>query len=154
MNHPQNPSPTVIWSVAGHDSGGGATLEHFRIGGSWDLAPVSMGAGTPLGICPVASLDYARKGGISIAEIPLGVGLGISVPVSPDRRTMLQPYVVPALVIDRISAGGTSETDTNFGIRGGTTLSFGSFYVAGEVNKVFVTDSKAVFGVKVGFRAR
>ncbi|MGC4364912.1 bifunctional hydroxymethylpyrimidine kinase/phosphomethylpyrimidine kinase [Hydrogenophaga sp. R2] len=26
MNHPQNPSPTVIWSVAGHDSGGGAGL--------------------------------------------------------------------------------------------------------------------------------
>jgi hypothetical protein len=137
-----------------HDSGGGETLDHFRIGASWDLAPLNLGGGTPISVCPVASLDYASKNGASESVVPLGVGLAISVPVSADRSTLLQPYVVPAAVIDHVSGGGLSDTQTNFGLRGGATLSFGSFYVAGEVNKVFVTDSRAVFGVKVGFRAR
>jgi hypothetical protein len=137
-----------------HDSGFGDTLDRFRIGGSWELAPLSLGGGTPVSICPVASLDFASKDGVDEAVVPLGVGFGISVPVSPDRRAMLQPYVVPAVVIDRVSGGGESVTDTHFGLRGGTTLSFGSFYVAGEVNKVFVSGADPVFGVKVGFRAR
>jgi hypothetical protein len=91
---------------------------------------------------------------VSLAVIPLGVGVGISVPVSADRSAVLQPYVVPAFVIARVSGGGDSFSDNNFGLRGGATLSFRQFYVAGEVNKIFTEDSRAVFGVKVGFHAR
>jgi hypothetical protein len=138
-----------------HDSGDGDSLDHLRIGGSWDLAPVNVGMSHPISVCPTAMVDYASKGGVSQTTVPLGVGFGLTLPMGADPRSQIMPYVVPAAVIDHIGGDLGSDTRTNFGLRGGALVTFGSFYVGGEVSKVFGDLAPdALFGVKVGFRAR
>ncbi|MDB4950815.1 MAG: hypothetical protein JWM27_3464 [Gemmatimonadetes bacterium] len=137
-----------------HESPGGVSLDHFRIGASYDLSPLNAGMGVPVGICPTASLDFASNRGVDLLVAPVGVGFGVSLPLGADPRSSVQPYVVPALVFDRVSDGTVSDTRTSFGLRGGVSVTFGSFFVTGEVNQVFDAGSNAVFGVKAGFRAR
>jgi len=138
-----------------HDSDDGDSLDHLRIGGSWDLAPLNVGMSSPLSVCPVASLDYVSQDDVTLMSIPVGVGFGLSLPLGADPSGRVMPYVVPALVIDRLSDPVDAVTETNFGLRGGAIVAFKSFFVAGEVNKVFADGGRdALFGLKVGFHAR
>ena len=100
------------------------TLDRLRIGASYDLAPLNVGMTHPLSVCPVASLDYADKDDVARMVIPVGVGFGLTLPMGADPSGQIMPYVVPALVIDRLSNPVASVTDTNFGLRGGDPVAF------------------------------
>jgi hypothetical protein len=126
-------------------------LNTLRIGGALDLQSL-LGAGLPgLSICPNVRADRTSDAGITLWQVPIGLGFGASVPVgSPDMT--LTPYVIPALVWQRFSAGGLDESETEFGVRGGADLSFDRFFLGGMVEWVNNSAQDAVFGVRAGIK--
>ncbi|MFL5540726.1 MAG: hypothetical protein ACJ8J0_17170 [Longimicrobiaceae bacterium] len=136
-----------IYSTADGDN-----LNTFRIGAAYDLTPL-VGSMLPgISICPNVRADYTSESGITLWQIPIGLGFGASVPVgSPDMT--LTPYVIPALYWQRFDAGaGLDDTETDFGIRGGADLNFDRFFLGGMVEWVNQTGSDAVFGVRAGIK--
>jgi hypothetical protein len=105
-----------------------------------------------ISICPNVRADYTSQNGVTLWQVPIGLGFGASLPVSGPDMT-LTPYVIPALVWSRISAGAsTSDTQTEFGIRGGADLNFDRFFLGGQVEWVNGTGNDAVFGVRAGVK--
>jgi hypothetical protein len=105
-----------------------------------------------ISICPNVRADYSSQDGVTVWQVPIGLGFGASLPVgSPDMT--LTPYVIPALVWQRFDAGGgLDDTETEFGIRGGADLNFDRFFLGGMVEWVNNTGSDAVFGVRAGIK--
>ena len=127
-------------------------LSTFRVGAAYDLAPLVGSLLPGISICPNVRADYTSDAGITLWEVPIGVGFGATLPVgSPDMT--LTPYVIPALVWQRFNAGAAlKETETDFGIRGGVDLNFDRFFLGGMVEWVDQTGSDAVFGVRAGIK--
>jgi hypothetical protein len=136
-----------IYSKDGSDH-----LSTFRGGAAFDIGSF-VGSMLPgISICPNVRADYTSESGITLWQIPIGLGFGASLPVSGPDMT-LTPYVIPALVWQRIDAGaGTSTSDTEFGIRGGVDLNFDRFFLGGQVGWVNGTGNDAVFGVRAGIK--
>lgn len=105
-----------------------------------------------ISICPNVRADYTSENGVTLWQVPIGLGFGATLPVSGPDMT-LTPYVIPALVWSHISAGAnTSDTQTEFGIRGGADLNFDRFFLGGQVEWVNGAGNDAVFGVRAGFK--
>lgn len=132
-------------------TGDGEDLNTFRVGASFDITSLVATMMPSLSLCPVASLDYSSEDDVTLMRIPLGLGFGTSFPVgAPDLA--LTPYVIPQFVFFRLSSGGESLTEDEFGLRGGADLSFGRFYFGAHADKIFADQSDAVFGVKAGVK--
>lgn len=114
--------------------------------------------GTPhrpfLSICPIAAIRFATEFGFNYREIPLGVGLGSVVPLSPSGSPALMPYVVPSALFWRFKPRADSaESDTDFMLRGGLLVDFGRTFVGAEARRIFRDGSRTLFGVRFGYRA-
>lgn len=135
-----------------YSTGGGDNLNTFRVGAALDVGSFLGNMLPGISICPNVRADYTSESGVTLWQIPIGLGFGASVPVgSPDMT--LTPYVIPALVWQRFDAGaGTDVTETDFGIRGGADLNFDRFFLGGMVEWVNQTGSDAVFGVRAGIK--
>jgi len=128
-----------------------ATLATFRGGAAFDLAQAGrLPAG--LSLCPVVRADYSTRSGLSFWQVPLGVGLGATVPLGGPGAT-LTPYVIPALMWEKLSGAGSSQiTETHFAVRGGAEVGFSRFYLGGTLEWVDAMGTDAVFGVRAGVK--
>jgi hypothetical protein len=136
----------------GVDDGGqdvffaGLALETPRIGSL---------LGPRVSACPQVRFAYADTDAGSAFSIPVGLGFGATLTTSPAGPTV-SPYVIPQLVYSRLerddTLGGGSESETNFGLRGGALLTFGMFFVGGELNFLAADESDTTFGIRAGVR--
>ncbi len=105
--------------------------------------------------CPQVRLEYGDFDGITYLRVPVGLGLGATIATSPAGPT-ISPYVIPQLVWTRVSQGDADESETEFGVRGGALLTFGQFFVGGELNflggDLTLTGSDTAFGIRAGVR--
>jgi hypothetical protein len=98
---------------------------------------------------PLIPLSVTLQGGIGYSKPDIGllpgdedelrfpVGLGFALTI-PNPMVAIQPWLAPRLDITRISGGGTSETETAFGISGGIELNLLSgFGVQAAYDRVF-----------------
>ena len=135
-----------------YSTGDGDHLNTFRGGVAFDLGSVLGSMAPGISICPNVRADYTSESGVTLWQVPIGLGLGASLPVGGPDMT-LTPYVIPSLVWQRISAGaGTDATETDFGIRGGADLNFDRFFLGGTVEWVNGEGNDAVFGVRAGIK--
>lgn len=107
--------------------------------------------------CPQVRVEYADFDGLTYLRVPVGLGLGATIATSPSGPT-ISPYVIPQLVFTRLSADGDDESETEFGVRGGALVTFGMFFVGGELNfvggdfNITGGGSDTTFGVRAGVR--
>jgi hypothetical protein len=134
-------------NVISHDDDDDS-LNQFRVGAAFELPTLGAMLGPQVSVCPLAEARWITEGGATFMEIPIGLGIGanLGTPGGP----AIMPYVRPELVIFRLSGGGTSETETEFGITGGAMVGLGMFMIGGEVRHIFITDRDPVFGIRVG----
>jgi hypothetical protein len=127
-------------------------LSTIRVGAAFDLGSM-LGSLLPgISICPNVRADYTSDSGVTLWQVPIGLGFGATLPVGGPDMT-LTPYVIPALVWERIDAGaGLTDTETAFGIRGGADLNFDRFFLGGLVEWVDATGNDPVFGVRAGIK--
>ncbi|HEV7588012.1 MAG TPA: hypothetical protein VGO40_07750 [Longimicrobium sp.] len=135
--------------------GGPGKQDVFRVGAALDISSAASGILPGVSVCPNARADFASQGGVNSYSIPVGLGLGVSLPLgAPDMS--LSPYVIPAAYFTHISGdiGGVhvSDSSTDFGIRGGADLNVDRFYFGGTVEWINVSGNKAVFGVRAGIK--
>lgn len=135
--------------------GGDDSLDTFRLGAAFDISSATAGILPGVSVCPNVRADFASESDVDSYLIPVGVGLGVSVPLGSPGMT-LTPYAIPAAYIFHISgdvAGiDVSDTETEFGIRGGADLNVDRFYFGGTVEWVNLPGQDAVFGVRAGIR--
>lgn len=104
-------------------------------------------------VCPTAGLGYSTYSGLSALSIPLGVGIGTTLPLDESGATTLSPYVTPGLVWSRITIDGLdgSESSTNAALNAGATVGFDRFLAGAFLGKTFQEGSEAIFGIRVGY---
>lgn len=132
------------------------TMNTVSAGAAAELVARGVGTSPSFSVCPTVQGAYSSIEGFKGYEVPVGVGLGATVPLG-TSGVQLHPYLVPQVVFGRfeIDVDGTkvkSDWESAAMARGGALLSFDRFYVGGELSKVFEDDEKVAFGVRVGFR--
>lgn len=137
---------------------GGDHLNTFRVGAALDITSYVGGILPGLSVCPNVRADFSSQNGVDLYEIPVGLGLGLSLPLGAPDVT-LTPYAIPALVITRFSipdplnpSDNISDTSTDFGVRGGADVNFDRFFLGGTVEWVNRTGQDPVFGVRAGIK--
>jgi hypothetical protein len=95
------------------------------VGGTGNLR-VFGGPLVPLSVTLQAGVGYAElEGSATTGEdvdewhIPIGVGFALTIP---NPALAIKPWLAPRIDITRLSGGGSSNTDTNFGLSGGIEL--------------------------------
>jgi hypothetical protein len=68
----------------------------------------------PVSISAQAGVGYMKSGTDSYTSVPLGVGVGLNVPLFP-----IKPWVAPRVRLARTSGGGQSDSETFFGVSAG-----------------------------------
>jgi hypothetical protein len=114
-------------------------------------------SGTPrrpfLSICPVAAIRFASEFGFGYREVPLGLGVGSVLPLSPSGSPALMPYVVPSALFWRFKPRvDSADSGTDFMLRGGLLVDFGRSFVGAEARRIFRDGSRTLFGVRFGYR--
>jgi hypothetical protein len=103
-------------------------------------------------------IGYGKEGsGLGSTKLwrfPIGLGIGITIP---NPALAIKPWIAPRIDIARFSVeGGTSDTDSNFGISAGVELNFlTGFGVHAAYDRVFANgDDPGIFaiGAHYGFR--
>jgi len=132
----------------------------FRGGAAFELPPFEGNFRSTVSVCPSVRADYTSQDGITLWQVPVGLGVGASVPLGASG-TNLTLHLIPALYWTRVHVelddfpelDGT-ETDTSFGVRGGFELSFSRFYLGATSEWVDPSNSQseAVVGVRAGIR--
>ena len=118
----------------------------YRVGASFEIASLGAFIGPSVSACPVVEVNFTDDSDAMAIPIGLGFGGDLGTP-----GMSIQPYVIPQLVISRFdNLVGDTETETDFGIRGGVMLDLGMFSVGGEVNHLFVEEADPTFGIRVG----
>ncbi|HET7228619.1 MAG TPA: hypothetical protein VFJ16_01320 [Longimicrobium sp.] len=129
----------------------GEHLNTFRAGAALDISSYTGGMLPGISICPNVRADFSSQDDVDLVQVPIGLGLGATLPLG-DRELTLTPYAIPALYWTRISGGGDSVSETDFGIRGGADVNFDRFFLGGMVEWVNVEGQDAVFGVRAGIK--
>ena len=138
--------------IRAEETGGGdSSLDIFRIGAALDVSGYTGGFLPGVSVCPTVRADFASQGGVDSYLVPVGIGLGVSVPLGSPTMS-LSPYVIPAAYFSHSSDGVNSSSSTDFGIRGGADLSVDRFYFGGTIEWLNVSGSDAVFGVRAGIK--
>lgn len=132
---------------------GGDHLDNFRVGAALDISSATAGILPGVSVCPNVRADFASQGGVDSYLIPVGVGLGVTLPMG-SQGMSLTPYAIPAAYFFHVSAGGGlgSVSETDFGVRGGADLNIDRFYFGGTIEWVNTEGSDAVFGVRAGIK--
>jgi hypothetical protein len=120
----------------------GATLNYKVFGGP--LIPLSV---TLQGGIGYSKPDIGLLPDLDLSELRFPVGLGFALTI-PNPALAIKPWIAPRLDIVRVSGGGTSDTDTNFGLGGGLELNLLSgFGVHAAYDRVFADGrDPSVFG--------
>jgi hypothetical protein len=139
---------TAILSTFNPDGAGdsklsvGATLNYKIFGGP--LIPLSV---TLQGGIGYSKPDIGLLPDLDLSELRFPVGLGFALTI-PNPALAIKPWIAPRLDIVRVSGGGTSDTNTNFGLGGGLELNLLSgLGVHAAYDRVFADDrDPSVFG--------
>jgi hypothetical protein len=116
---------------------------------------------------PLIPLSVTLQGGIGYAKPDLGllpgdetelrfpVGLGFALTI-PNPMVAIIPWIAPRVDIVRVSGGGLSDTETNFGLGGGLELNLlNGFGLHAAYDRVFVDGGDpGVFGLGAHFAFR
>jgi hypothetical protein len=88
-------------------------------------------------------------------ELRFPVGLGFAL-IIPNPALAIQPWIAPRLDIVRLSGGGLSDTETNFGLGGGVELNLlNGFGLHAAYDRVFLEGGDpSVFGLGAHFAFR
>jgi hypothetical protein len=126
-----------------------ATLDYKLFGGP--LIPLSVtlqggiGYSKPdLGILPGDETEL---------RVPVGLGLALTIP---NPVLAIRPWIAPRLDIVRVSGGGLSDSQTNFGLGGGVELNLlNGFGIHAAYDRVFLDGGDpSVFGLGAHFAFR
>lgn len=123
------------------------------IGGlSFDVTSLIGPAPAAISLCPTAELQYTSEDDVTLMVVPVGLGFGTSLPLG--ATSQIQPFIVPQIVFGKVDVddGEDSGWENEFGLRAGANVTFGMFFVGGEVRKIFEEDTDATFGIKAGIR--
>jgi hypothetical protein len=141
-------------NVISLDGGDSDSEDVYFAGLAFETPRLASTLGPQFSVCPQARVEYLDTGVGSFVDIPVGLGIGATLATSPAGPTV-SPYVIPQVVFSRFSAESDvfeDASDTNFGVRGGAVVTFGMFYVGGEVNFLAGDNSDSVFGLRAGVR--
>jgi hypothetical protein len=131
--------------------GATAILSSFNPDGPGS-SDVSVGASLNLKLFggPLVPLSVTLQGGIGYAKPDLGllpgdetelrfpVGLGFALTI-PNPALAIRPWLAPRVDIVKVSSGGVSNTETNFGLGGGVELNLlNGFGLHAAYDRVFV----------------
>ena len=117
---------------------------------------------------PLIPLSVTLQGGIGYSKpeagflpdedvnefrFPVGLGLALTIP---NPALAIKPWIAPRLDVVRTSAGGDSNTESNFGLGGGVELNtLSGFGVHAAYDRVFLDGSDpSVFGVGAHYTFR
>jgi hypothetical protein len=130
---------------------------------------VSVGATLNLKVFggPLVPLSVTLQGGIGYAKPDLGllpgdetelrlpVGLGFALTI-PNPALAIRPWIAPRVDVIKVSGGGLSNTETNFGLGGGVELNLlTGFGLHAAYDRVFVDGSDpSVFGLGAHYAFR
>jgi len=136
-------------SAGDNDVSLGATVNYKIFG-----APLS-----PLAVTLQAGIAYAKPdvgllpGDEDELRVPVGMGFALTIP---NPMLAIQPWIAPRVDIVRLSGGGLSDTQTNFGLGGGVELNMlNGFGVHAAYDRVFLDGGDpSVFGVGAHFAFR
>ena len=120
----------------------------FRAGAALDISSMTGSILPGVSVCPNVRADFKSQGGTDSYSIPVGLGLGVSLPVGAPGMS-LSPYAIPALYISHTSG---FDTFTDFGVRGGADLSVDRFYFGGTIEWVNEPGNDPAFGVRAGIK--
>ncbi|HEX5574852.1 MAG TPA: hypothetical protein VFX42_03170 [Gemmatimonadales bacterium] len=116
---------------------------------------------------PLVPLSVTLQGGIGYAKPDLGllpgdetelrfpVGLGFALTI-PNPALAIRPWIAPRVDIIKVSNGGVSNTETNFGLGGGVELNLlNGFGLHAAYDRVFVDGGDpSVFGLGAHYAFR
>jgi hypothetical protein len=133
----------------GSDVSVGATLDYKIFGGP--LIPLSV---TLQGGIGYSKPDTGLLPG-NDTELRFPVGLGIALTI-PNPALAIRPWIAPRLDIIRSSGGGSSNTETNFGLGGGLELNLlNGFGLHAAYDRVFTDGGDpSVFGIGAHYAFR
>jgi hypothetical protein len=134
---------------AGSDLSVGATLNYKVFGG-----PL-----IPLSVTLQGGIGYSKPdsgllpGDETELRFPVGLGLALTIP---NPALAVRPWIAPRLDIIRLSGGGLSNTETNFGLGGGLELNMlNGFGLHAAYDRVFTDGGDpSVFGLGAHYAFR
>jgi hypothetical protein len=114
---------------------------------------------TPLGVTLQAGIGYSKPdvgllpGDEDELRIPVGLGFALTIP---NPALAIQPWIAPRVDMVRVSGGGLSDTETNFGLGGGVELNLlNGFGLHAAYDRVFLDGGDpSVFGLGAHFAFR
>ena len=137
-------------------------LNTFRGGVAFERPSSPGNFRSTVSICPSVRADYTSEDDVTIWQVPLGLGVGASVPLGgPGLNLTL--HIIPALVWTRVHADASDgfdeieDSDTQVGVRGGAELNYDRFYL-GTTSEWVDRDSpfngrkEFVVGVRAGIK--
>lgn len=134
---------------AGSDLSVGATLNYKVFGG-----PL-----IPLSVTLQGGIGYSKPetgilpGDENELRFPIGLGFALTIP---NPALAIRPWLAPRLDIVRLSGGGLSNTETNFGLSGGLELNMlNGFGLQAAYDRVFLDGGDpSVFGLGAHYAFR
>jgi hypothetical protein len=144
---------TAILSTFNPEGPGDSELS---VGGSLNYK-VFGGPLIPLSVTLQGGIGYSKPDagflpGEDVNELRFPVGLGLALTI-PNPALAIKPWIAPRVDIVRVSAGGESETTSNFGLGAGLELNLLSgLGVHAAYDRVFTSDGDpSVFGFGVHY---
>ena len=162
VQFPENAKTYGVSGIVGAENsdlyfGGGFGLTSFDYEGSENLksfsgtAAVELGSVSPdLSLCPVVGVGYSWVEDLNVLSVPLGVGLGTTVPLGENGSAGLTPYAMPQFLWERATFMDESDSETYFGVVAGANVNFDRLLIGAFVTKIFEEGADAVFGIQGG----
>jgi opacity protein-like surface antigen len=142
---------------AGSDVAVGGTLNYRLLGGP--LVPLSVTLQAGVGYAKPGE-DVTLPGGgtldqdFDLYHFPIGIGFAL---VIPNPVLAIHPWLAPRVDIVRTKVGGTSNTETNFGLSGGLEFNLlNGFGIQAAYDRVFAKDAAdpGTFGIGAHYTFR
>lgn len=145
------PGPLGVYAGVNNLSEEGEDVNELFGGVSFEVASLATPIlGPSVSACPVGEVRQISEEGVTLTQIPVGLGIGASLGIP---GIAADGYVQPRVVFSRLSIDDLgSESETDFGLKAGAMFGLGLVNVGAEVNHIFGNDNDPVFGVRVGIR--
>ena len=75
----------------------------------------------PVSVAVQAGVGYLKVGSVKTLNVPIGVGIGLSVPTP---GFSFDPWIAPRVTINAVEFLGTTVTNSGVGVSGGVNLAF------------------------------
>jgi hypothetical protein len=105
----------------------------------------------PLSVTLQGGAEYISSSGRKTVHAPIGLGIALKIP---NPALAIKPWIAPRLDIVRVTGGGTSNTDENFGISGGLDFSLlGGLGFGAAYDRTFAGNGRnpSSFGVNLTY---